>query len=88
MSLPRGERKALRQIEASLDRSDPELARLLGGFGEQAGAPGVPGDERSPRGVARLRAAFVGVQGTPPRWRLRLHAQPSVHAPWSGYSGW
>jgi hypothetical protein len=97
MSLPRRERRALRQIEAGISRSDPGLAQLLGGFHELASGQAVPSDEPS-RGstgltvavsVMRLAArgaaaaaAVVYAPGVRERLGVRSQPQPMARSTW------
>ncbi|MGO8957200.1 MAG: DUF3040 domain-containing protein [Streptosporangiaceae bacterium] len=61
MSLPRRERRALREIEAGITRSDPVLARMLSGFHGVAGGEAMPAAERGPGAAARARAGALAV---------------------------
>lgn len=53
MSLPRRERRALREIEVGITRSDPALAEMLVGFESVSGGVAMPAAERGPSTVTR-----------------------------------
>lgn len=72
MSLPRRERRALREIEAGISRSDPELAHLLGGFRELTAGQAMPSDDPGRRGFALALAASAA--------RLAAHAAGAAAA--------
>jgi len=67
MSLPHRERKALREIEAGIRRSDPGLARLLGDFHGRPAGQDMPHDEREPGGAARACARALAVSASAAR---------------------
>ena len=98
MSLSRRERRVLREIEASISRSDPLLARLLGGF-QGVPAAAMPAGERGPGAVARARARALAVVapaarlavrgigavaegGVRERLGVRMRPQPMGRSPW------
>jgi hypothetical protein len=54
MSLPRRERRALREIEVGIVRSDPALAQMLGGFDDVTDRARMPAAETGPGKVARV----------------------------------
>ena len=97
MSLARWERKALRKIEADIWRSDPGLARLLGGFEEPAAGHAVPaarhgrraGQQSFVRWAVRVAAhgvaAAVGAvcaPGVRERLGVRSQPHPMARTPW------
>ena len=61
MSLGRRERRALREIEAGIARSDPALAQMLGGFDGVADGEAMPVTERGPSAVTRAWDRGLGV---------------------------
>ena len=71
MSLPRRERRALRQIEAGITRSDPVLALLLDRFDRTASLDAMPAAERSHDAVNRARANALAVAVTTARLAVR-----------------
>ncbi len=61
MSLPRRERRALREIEASITRSDPDLAQLMDGFAEVTVPAAATAAEGGRRAAARACAGALAV---------------------------
>ncbi len=76
MSLPRRERRALREIEGSITRSDPVLAQMLDGFAGVAAGEAMPAAEREPSTVARARD--LGLAVAVPAARLVVRGIASV----------
>ena len=101
MSLARRERRALRQIEADICRSDPDLALLLCGLEELAAGQAVPtarrdrraGRQSFVRSAVRVSAhgvaAAVGAVCAPglrERLGVRMQPQPMARAPWQRFT--
>lgn len=97
MSLPRRERRALRQIEAGITRSDPELVGLLDGFNGTAGGKAMPAADGGQGTRARASAVAVMVRtarlavrgiaavaegGVRERLGVRLRPQPMARSMW------
>lgn len=97
MSLPRRERRALRQIETRIRQSDPDLAQLLGGLQELAAAEAARPQEHRAAAVGRTlaasamrlaahgaaaAAAAVCAPGVRERLGVRSRPQPMARAPW------
>jgi len=57
MSLSRYQHSQLRRIEASLRRSDPKLAGMLGTFGRRCAGQRMPTWEQAPTRLDRIRQA-------------------------------
>lgn len=84
MSLPRRDRRTLRETARSLTQSDPGLASMLALFNQLAGTEPARGRQQ-----ARPRRALAALAGSAARSSRRLHrpSAPDPPAPRPGLPG-
>jgi hypothetical protein len=81
MSLSHYQRSQRRRIEASLRRSDPKLASMLGMFGRPGASQRMPAWEQAPSRPGRIRQAAALLAKTAAAARLLPAAARALAAP-------